>query len=314
MEVRQLEAFVVLADELHFGRAARKLHVGQPTLSDLVRRLEREVGTPLLTRTTRHVELTNAGAELRHRAIAILEDVAAAGTAMRRWANGDIGCVRLGITPPVAPVLAPRLIATLRHDAPGIDLVMRRMWLPDLKRGLNEGSIDVGITCGRVTAGSGVVSEVIYAEPWLVGLRARHPLTARETLALPDLEGHRLGMHSETLFPAWTLAQRQLLRSAGVDPVIDELFDTDLSAGRWTSQPDIEWILTTESVAGPHMSAFTRPLEPAHLLPFTLMWPVGRAHDPAVGRLIRLAQTMDPPPGWLRGSRLGDLHIDRSAC
>ncbi|SPM38324.1 DNA-binding transcriptional regulator, LysR family, partial [Mycobacterium numidiamassiliense] len=60
MEMRQLEAFTIVATELHFGRAAQRLHMGQPTLSELVQRLEREVGTPLLTRTTRRVALTGA--------------------------------------------------------------------------------------------------------------------------------------------------------------------------------------------------------------------------------------------------------------
>lgn len=72
MELRQLEAFVAVATELHFGRAAQQLHMGQPTLSELLKRLEREVGTPLLTRTTRRVSLTGAGTELLGRAKVIL--------------------------------------------------------------------------------------------------------------------------------------------------------------------------------------------------------------------------------------------------
>ncbi len=64
MELRQLEAFVVVASELHFGRAAEQLHMGQPTLSETIRRLERELGTPLFARTTRRVALTAAGTEL----------------------------------------------------------------------------------------------------------------------------------------------------------------------------------------------------------------------------------------------------------
>jgi DNA-binding transcriptional LysR family regulator len=320
MELRQLEAFVVVADELHFGRAAQKLHIGQPTLSDLVRRLERDVGTPLLTRTTRRVTLTNAGAELRQRAIVILGEVAAAATAMHRWAEGDIGNVQLGITPPVASVLAPHIAATLHRAAPSIDLVVRRMWLPDLERALADGTVDVGITCGRVSAGPGVTSELLCGEPWLVGLRPSHPLAGCETLTLADLVGQTLGMHSETLFPAWTLAQRQALSAAGVDPAVEELFDTDLSASRWTSQSDVDWILTTASIAGPHMSAFTRPLAPAQLLPFTLMWAAGRIRNPAVSRLVRLTHTVEMPPGWVRfrraserGPHSADVNVPRKA-
>ena len=117
MELRQLEAFVAVADELHFGRAAERLHVAAPTLSELVRRLEREVGTPLLTRTTRHVALTPAGSELLARAKVILDEVAAAGAAVRRIAAGDAGTVRVGVTPPAAPT---QLVPFSLHWSPGL--------------------------------------------------------------------------------------------------------------------------------------------------------------------------------------------------
>ena len=81
MELRQLEAFVAVAAELHFGRAARQLHLSQPTLSELIQRLERELGTPLFTRTTRRVALTGAGSELLGRAKLILDELAAAKAA-----------------------------------------------------------------------------------------------------------------------------------------------------------------------------------------------------------------------------------------
>ena len=102
VELRQLEAFVAVATELHFGRAAERLHMAAPTLSELIRRLERELGTPLLTRTTRRVAMTSAGAELLARAKVILDEVAAADAAVRRVAAGEAGTVRLGITTPVA--------------------------------------------------------------------------------------------------------------------------------------------------------------------------------------------------------------------
>ena len=89
MELRQLEAFVAVATELHFGRAADRLHIAAPTLGELIRRLERELGTPLLTRTTRQVALTSAGAELLSRSKVILDEVAAAQAAVHRVAGGE---------------------------------------------------------------------------------------------------------------------------------------------------------------------------------------------------------------------------------
>ena len=103
-----------MATELHFGRAAERLHLAAPTLSELIRRLERELGTPLFTRTTRRVALTSAGSELLTRSKSILDEIAAADAAVRRVAGGEAGTVQLGITPPVAPVLAPHLSSVSR--------------------------------------------------------------------------------------------------------------------------------------------------------------------------------------------------------
>ena len=174
VELRQLEAFVEVANELHFGRAAERMHLAAPTLSELIRRLERELGTPLFTRTTRRVALTSAGAELLARSKVILEEVAAARAAVRRVAGGEAGTVRLGITPPVAPVLAPHLIGLFAAQAPQVTVDLQRMWLPGMTDALVRDRIDVAITCGLIPAPDGTANEVFCAEPLLVGLRAEH--------------------------------------------------------------------------------------------------------------------------------------------
>src|ERR671917_1037024 len=84
VELRQLQAFVAVATQLHFGRAAEQLNIGQPTLTELVQRLERELGTPLLRRSTRPIHLTEAGSEFLLRARALLDDAAEAVTVLNR--------------------------------------------------------------------------------------------------------------------------------------------------------------------------------------------------------------------------------------
>ncbi|WP_162277399.1 LysR family transcriptional regulator [Mycolicibacterium rutilum] len=301
MEFRQLEAFVAVGTELHFGRAAEKLHMGQPTLSELIRRLERELGTSLLTRTTRRVALTQAGTELLGRAKLIIDEVEGAVAAVRRIAEGGAGRVRLGITPPVAPVLAPHLAAALKAAAPDVELSVRRMWLPDLQRVVADidGELDIAITCGLVPDPPGIISEVFCAEPLMVAVRPDHRLAGQGAVDLTDLSSETLGVHSDALFPAWTLAQRQALEAANVSPPTVELTDTDLSAGRWAAQPDVDWILTTRSVAGSHMSTPLLPTSPARIVPYTLQWCPIRAATAAVGRFVHLALSVDVPPGWL---------------
>jgi DNA-binding transcriptional LysR family regulator len=184
MELRQLEAFTAVAAELHFGRAAERLHMGQPALSELIQRLERELGTPLYTRTTRRVALTGAGSELLGRAKVILDETAAAKAAVRRIAAGDAGAVRVGITPPAAPVLAPHLRDALSAQIPGIELRIQRMWLPHLTRAIADGAIDVAITCGLVPDPDGAVGEVFC------GIRAWHS-RLRSAQSCPIWRGRR---------------------------------------------------------------------------------------------------------------------------
>lgn len=295
-----MEAFVAVGTELHFGRAAEKLHIGQPTLSDLVRRLEREVGATLLTRTTRRVALTQAGTELLGRAKFIIDSVEGATAAVRRITEGGAGRVRIGITPPVAPILAPHLAAAFNALAPDVELTVRRMWLPDLERTVADidGELDLAITCARVTDPPGIISEIFCAEPLFVSLRPEHRLAARHRIDLAELAGETLGLHSAALFPAWALAQRQVLEAAGVAPPTAELADTDLSACRWADQHEVHWILTTKSVAGNHLSTPMIPVSPELQVPYTLQWCPIRAASAAVGRFVDLALSVEVPPGW----------------
>ena len=298
MELRQLEAFVAVATELHFGRAAERLHLAAPTLSELIRRLERELGTPLFTRTTRRVAMTSAGAELLARSKIILDEVAAARAAVRRVAGGQAGTVRLGITPPVAPVLAPHLISLFAAEAPQVTVELHRMWLPHLTDALIADRIDVAITCGLIPAPEGTANEVFGAEPLLVGLRPDHRLAGQDKVALSDLAHDVLGTTPEDLFPAWALSQRQVLETADLSPPTIDLTDTDLAATRWADQPGVDWILLIPSLAAAHTQTVLLPVESGQLVPFTLQWNPSRAHTTAVARFVHAALTAELPAGW----------------
>jgi DNA-binding transcriptional LysR family regulator len=298
VELRQLEAFVAVAHELHFGRAADALHLGQPTLSDMIRRLEREVGATLFTRTTRRVALTSAGDELLPRAVAILAEVAAAVAAVRRLASGDAGTVRLGVTPPAAPVLVPHLVEVFAAQAPDVVVDVQRLWLPALTSALADGSVDVAITCGHVPRPDGFVSTVFCGEPLEVGLRRTHPLAAAAAVELRDLASEVLGVTDSALFPAWTLAQQQSLTAAGVDPPTVTLAATDLAARHWADQAEVGWILLMPSLSALHDSTAVVPVTPPQLVPFTLQWCPDRAETAAVGRFVDVALSGSLPPGW----------------
>jgi DNA-binding transcriptional LysR family regulator len=298
VELRQLEAFVAVAEELHFGRAAERLSLSPPTLSELIRRLERELGTPLFTRTTRRVVITSAGAELLARSKVILDEVAAAGAAVRRIAGGDAGTVRLGVTPPAAPVLVPHLVGRFAAEAPRVSVQVHRLWLPGLQEALAAGTIDVAITCGLIPEPAGMATEVFCAEELLVGLRPGHRLAGQDEVALADLASDVIGMTPDTLFPAWALSQRQALSQARITPPQADLRDTDLAATRWADQPEVDWILLISSLAQAHTQTVIRPVTPRQLVPFVLQWNPDRASSAAVARFVQLALTAGLPQGW----------------
>jgi DNA-binding transcriptional LysR family regulator len=299
VELRQLRAFVTVATELHFGHAAEQLYLSPATLSGVIRRLEDELRTPLFIRTTRRVELTDAGAELLQRARVILGEVEVAEHAVRLIADGETGIVRLGITPPVGPILAPHFIKLFAADAPLIAVEVQRMWLPNLISELTAGKIDVAITCDVVAIPDEVTSEELCGEQLLVGLRPQHPLAHQQAVSLSDLANDVLGMNSERLFPAWVLSQRQVLRAANVSPPTVELNDTDLTASRWADQPEADWVLLISSLISGHTHTTIRPVTPIHKIPFTLHWIHSRVRAPAVPRFVRAALAAEPPLGWL---------------
>ena len=298
MELRQLRAFVSVATELHFGHAAEQLYVSRTTLSETIRRLEDELRTPLFIRTTRRVELTAAGAELLDRARNILGEVEVAERAVRLIADAETGTVRVGITPPVAPVLAPHLVDGFAGDAPLVTVELQRMWLPDLIGDLAAGKVDVAITCGLISVPNDVVSEELCAEQLLVGLRAGHRLADQPAVSLSDLAGEVLGLDSEHLFPAWVITQRQALQASNVSPPTVELNGTDLAASRWIDQPEVDWVLLISSLTSGHTDTVIKPVAPSQRVPFTLHWIPSRARAPAVPRFVRAALAAEPPPGW----------------
>src|ERR1700754_982306 len=143
MELRHLRYFVAVAEECHFGRAAARLHIAQPPLSQQIKQLEDDLGVTLLTRSTRRVELTPAGQVYLERARTLLDAVAAAGVEAGRVAAGEIGRLAIGFTGSATYELLPTLTRVLRADFPGIELDLKgEMLTPDQVGALQDRDLD----------------------------------------------------------------------------------------------------------------------------------------------------------------------------
>ncbi len=145
MELRDLRAFIAVAEEQHFGRAAERLFISQPPLSKRIKSLEEDVGVPLFERTTRRVELTAAGHVFLEHARALLEGAVSASNAARRAERGQVGRIELGYIHSTSYTLLPNLLKACRQKLPGIEIRLHELAVENQIDDLLDRRIDIAL-------------------------------------------------------------------------------------------------------------------------------------------------------------------------
>jgi len=186
IELRHLRYFVAVAEELHFGRAAQRLHMAQPPLSQQIRKLEEMIGHPLLLRSSRQVRLTAAGEELLKRAQQTLRKVAEDVHSTRRIARGEVGTLTVGFIASAMLTDLPRMLSAYRQRFPEVELRLREFYTSALLRALRDGTVDLGFTrdAGKE---EDLHTEVLLPEPYIAIVPAQHPLAAKTSIRAADL-------------------------------------------------------------------------------------------------------------------------------
>lgn len=188
MELRHLRYFVAVAEELHFGRAAARLNIAQPPLSQQIRRLEEMLQVPLFRRTRRRVELTDAGRAFLEGAREALRQVEAAVHRARRADAGEIGHLALGFVGSAAVSVLPDLVRRLRSRFPGVKLALVEQTTAQQVEALLAGRLQAGLVRPPLVA-RGLEVRTVAREPLVVALPAGHPLAAGRDVPLPSLAG-----------------------------------------------------------------------------------------------------------------------------
>ena len=189
MEIQQIRAFLAVAEELHFGRAAAKLFMAQPPLSRAIQNLERELGTLLFARSTRSVRLTPAGEALVQPATDILAGVRRAGVAVSSAGKGETGRVRVAFAGASSHVMVGTLAKLVRATHPGIDfeLYSSNFATPALDKVINQ-EMEIGL--GRWNfIPAGIEHRVIAYENLVIAIHSSHPLADRQSVSMKDLVG-----------------------------------------------------------------------------------------------------------------------------
>lgn len=186
MELRQLYYFIAVAEELHFGRAATRLRMAQPPLSQQIQKLEEDLGVQLFVRTKRHVELTEVGKIFLEEARKTVSQAELAVQIAHRANHGEIGRLAIGFVGSASCEVLPKLVHNFRNQYPEVELQLRELTTAQQVRALRDGRIHVGLL--RPPIHDQTLSlENIYSEPLLVALPQRHPLAEQSVVPIVDM-------------------------------------------------------------------------------------------------------------------------------
>ncbi|MET3352451.1 LysR substrate-binding domain-containing protein [Xanthobacter autotrophicus] len=191
MTLRELQYLVALADHRNFRRAAEACLVSQPTLSTQLRKLEEELGVPLVERAPRRVMLTPAGREAVERARRILDEVEQLKEGARRSCAAEAGALKLGVFPTLGPYLLPHVVPLIRARFPELELLLFEEKSAALISRLNYGTLDAAFLALPVHD-SHFHSEFLFEEPFLLAVPGTHALASRDNLSITELSRYNL--------------------------------------------------------------------------------------------------------------------------
>lgn len=293
LDPRLLRYFIAVAEERHFSRAAARLHISQPPLSYAIRQLEENVGARLLARTSRHVDLTDAGQVLYREALILLRQAEEVRTLVQRVDAGLRGRLRIGFVGSMLYRGLPALLRALRAELPDVELVLTELNSHDQIEAVRRGELDLGFIHANPVPDS-VQARDLMAEPFMVCLPQAHPLAGGQSLQLPDLAGDDFVFFARAASPSYYETVLSLCVSAGFMPVIRHEVRHWLSVASLVSQglgvSIVPACLSRSGLAGTRFIAFehlARSVSQA-------IWPAA-ARSPLQEKAVALVARQFPP-------------------
>ncbi|MGQ7957080.1 LysR family transcriptional regulator [Pseudomonas sp. SP16.1] len=186
MELRHLRCFIAVAEELHFARAAARLHIEQSPLSRIIKELEYRLGVQLFERTTRRTRLTWAGKVMLEEARRVLAVVDQAKASVKSAAAGYRGRIRVALSDGIPQARLAALLAQCREDEPEVEICLSEVTFSEQVRGLSDDLFDIGLAQSD-EIGDGLVAEPVWFDPLVVAVPARHPLLTYRRVPLDEV-------------------------------------------------------------------------------------------------------------------------------
>lgn len=225
MELRHLRYFLAVAEELHFARAAERLHIEQSPLSRAIRELEEELGAQLFVRTSRSTRLTLAGKLLMENAPRVLLALDQARESVKAAANGFHGRLRVALSDGITPSRLPALLARCREEDPEIEIRLFEVPLAQQLSGLRDDLYDAGFSMAD-EVGDGIIIEPAWEDELMVAMPARHELLAHKKVPLDEVLQHPLVLGDPAVCEGHAKQIDRILRKQDREPLIEQYVAT----------------------------------------------------------------------------------------
>ena len=219
MELRHLRCFLIVAEELHFARAAERLHIDQSPLSRTIKELEEELGARLFIRTTRNTQLTRAGRQLLEHVPRIFTALDQARDGVKSATNGFLGQLRIALSDGVTPTRLSTLLARCREEDPEVEMRLFEVPLGLQIKGLHEDLYDVGFSMAE-DGGDGILVTPAWEDELMVAVPARHPVLAFKQVPLKEVLRYPLALGDPAVCEGHARQIDRFLRKLDQEPLI----------------------------------------------------------------------------------------------
>ncbi|WP_080736327.1 LysR family transcriptional regulator [Rhodococcoides fascians] len=219
MELRHLKYFLTVAEELHFAKAAARLHISQPPLSKHIKELEAELGVVLFDRSTRRVAVTGAGAAFRDRVLDIVGALDDAVNEVREYGSGRRGRLRVGFVSSASVTVIPTAVRRFRDENPGVEVELDPLTSREQLDALTQGRLDVGLVRAYAST-PGITMQTLLNERVVAVVPTAHRLASSVSVTAADLVGERLILFPRELMPGFVGQVWDLFRTIDAEPTV----------------------------------------------------------------------------------------------
>ena len=278
MEFRHLESFLAIAEELHFGRAAARLHLAQPSLSQQLQRLERNVGAELVARTSHEVRLTPAGKAFQEQARAIVAQVYEAAQTAREAAAGKSGTIKVGYNFPAGQHVLPAVLSKIHTDFPNVGVTLREMRTGPQLRALRAGDLDVAMVYGR-PIGAEFECRPLLQLPLVAVVGPKHKWANRPRVAFSELAHEPCILFAREQCPAMYDTIHSAASQSGITLNVEYQVDDPGAVAIVVSVKPV--VGFASAVRGRHVCGTVRTTpvrlyDPVPTLDLYVVWPTGK--------------------------------------